>query len=263
MDIRPLHTEDDYRAALVEVSALVDLDPERGTPEGDRLEILSILIEDYERPTETALLLRSPANAAHLERSIAQLRAGDVPGPRFGLMKGKIKIADDFNAPLDPLTFTDHTQEKLMTVSGGSMATISKLDAAMHQLNLAIDLFLAGDYLASLTLAGAAEDILAGLSKAAGKPVAADAIADYHEKDVDPAVSAEKRRGVVFTVLNRARNTAKHADRPNENTVEVEQIHPLQMIMRAVPMCAHLGLNPSPQMEKMGAWIHDHPEAFQ
>ncbi|MFM0114956.1 hypothetical protein [Paraburkholderia nemoris] len=133
----------------------------------------------------------------------------------------------------------------------------------MHQLNLAIDLFLAGDSLASLTLAGAAEDIPAGLCRAAGKPVAADAIADYHEKDVDPAEPAEKRRRVIFTVLNRARNTAKHADRPNENTVEVEQIHPLQMIMGAVPMCAHLGLMPSAQMDKMGVWIHGRPEAFQ
>jgi antitoxin component HigA of HigAB toxin-antitoxin module len=48
MDIRPLHTENDYRAALAEVSALVDLDPEPGTPDGDRLEILSTLVERYE-----------------------------------------------------------------------------------------------------------------------------------------------------------------------------------------------------------------------
>lgn len=48
MDIRPLLTEDDYRVALAEVSALVDLDPEAGTPDGDRLEILSTLIERYE-----------------------------------------------------------------------------------------------------------------------------------------------------------------------------------------------------------------------
>lgn len=48
MDIRPLHSEDDYRAALTEVSALVDLDPEPGTPDGDRLEILSTLVERYE-----------------------------------------------------------------------------------------------------------------------------------------------------------------------------------------------------------------------
>ncbi|SOE63530.1 hypothetical protein SAMN05414139_02326 [Burkholderia sp. D7] len=48
MDIRPLHTKDDHRAALAEVSELVDLDPEAGTPEGDRLDVLSILVERYE-----------------------------------------------------------------------------------------------------------------------------------------------------------------------------------------------------------------------
>jgi hypothetical protein len=78
MDIRPLHTEDDYRAALAEVSAPVDLDPEPGTPEGDRLEILSILVEHYESLMETAHLLRSPANVAQLERFAAQLRAGKI-----------------------------------------------------------------------------------------------------------------------------------------------------------------------------------------
>ncbi len=55
MDIRPLHTENDYRAALVEVSALVDRDPETGTPEGDKLEVLSILVEYYERGFSAAL----------------------------------------------------------------------------------------------------------------------------------------------------------------------------------------------------------------
>jgi len=73
MDMRPLRTEGDYRAALAEVSALVDQDPEPGTPGGDRLEILSILVEHYEDSTETAHLLRAPANTAYLELSIAQL----------------------------------------------------------------------------------------------------------------------------------------------------------------------------------------------
>jgi HTH-type transcriptional regulator/antitoxin HigA len=48
MDIRPLHTEEDYKAALVAVSELVDADPEVGAPDGDRLEILSMLVERYE-----------------------------------------------------------------------------------------------------------------------------------------------------------------------------------------------------------------------
>jgi hypothetical protein len=70
MDIRPLHTDDDYRAALAEVSALVDQDQEPGTPEGDRLEVLSILVEYYEGGLmATEHLLRAPTNVDHLERS--------------------------------------------------------------------------------------------------------------------------------------------------------------------------------------------------
>lgn len=46
MDIRPIRTEADYCAALVEVSALMAA--EAGTPDGDRLDILATLIEAYE-----------------------------------------------------------------------------------------------------------------------------------------------------------------------------------------------------------------------
>jgi len=48
MDIRLLHNEEDYRAALAEVSALVDIDPEANTREGDRLELLGVLVGRYE-----------------------------------------------------------------------------------------------------------------------------------------------------------------------------------------------------------------------
>lgn len=48
MDIHPIHTEADYRATLKEISALMDSDPEAGTPEGDRLDILSTLVVAYE-----------------------------------------------------------------------------------------------------------------------------------------------------------------------------------------------------------------------
>jgi HTH-type transcriptional regulator/antitoxin HigA len=46
MDIRPIRTEADYRAALAEAGRLWDA--ELGTPEGDQMEVLSILIEAYE-----------------------------------------------------------------------------------------------------------------------------------------------------------------------------------------------------------------------
>ena len=48
MDIHPIRTEADYEATLGAVSALVDLDPAPGTPRGDKLEILAILVERYE-----------------------------------------------------------------------------------------------------------------------------------------------------------------------------------------------------------------------
>jgi antitoxin component HigA of HigAB toxin-antitoxin module/mRNA-degrading endonuclease HigB of HigAB toxin-antitoxin module len=45
--IRPIRTEADYQAALAQIGEL--LSAETGTPEGDRLEVLSVLVADYER----------------------------------------------------------------------------------------------------------------------------------------------------------------------------------------------------------------------
>ena len=46
MDIRPIRTEKDYRTALAEIEQLFDAKP--NTPEGDRLEVLTTLVEVYE-----------------------------------------------------------------------------------------------------------------------------------------------------------------------------------------------------------------------
>lgn len=48
MNIRPIHSESDYRAALSEVSAYFEHEPEPGSDDGDRFEILAALIEAYE-----------------------------------------------------------------------------------------------------------------------------------------------------------------------------------------------------------------------
>jgi HTH-type transcriptional regulator/antitoxin HigA len=48
MDIRPIHTETAYKATLTEISALMESDPDLGTPEGDRLDILVTLVQAYE-----------------------------------------------------------------------------------------------------------------------------------------------------------------------------------------------------------------------
>lgn len=48
MNICPIHTEADYKAVLREVSAYFDNEPEPGTEDGDRFEILLTLVEAYE-----------------------------------------------------------------------------------------------------------------------------------------------------------------------------------------------------------------------
>ena len=48
MDIQPIHTERDYKAALREISRLMTADPELDTAEGGRLDILTTLVQAYE-----------------------------------------------------------------------------------------------------------------------------------------------------------------------------------------------------------------------
>jgi HTH-type transcriptional regulator/antitoxin HigA len=46
MDIKPIRTENDYIEALAQIDSIFDAEP--GTPEGDLLEVLTILVEAYE-----------------------------------------------------------------------------------------------------------------------------------------------------------------------------------------------------------------------
>ena len=140
--------------------------------------------------------------------------------------------------------------------------TLTKLEVAVHQLDVALRLFIEGDYLSSLTLAGAAEEILGKLCEREEKQVAVDSVIAFHWKDTDPALTDKKRRAVLLGVLNSARNAAKHANDPNEAHFVVEQIFPLQMIMRAMPMARTLGLTPTSEA-KMVAWIRAHPDALR
>jgi HTH-type transcriptional regulator / antitoxin HigA len=47
--IRPLRSEAEYDAALEEIERYFDNEPKRGTPEGDRFDLLALVVEDYER----------------------------------------------------------------------------------------------------------------------------------------------------------------------------------------------------------------------
>lgn len=46
--LKIIKTKDDYAAALASIDRLITLDPEPGTPDGDELEVLTVLVKDYE-----------------------------------------------------------------------------------------------------------------------------------------------------------------------------------------------------------------------
>ncbi|MDM8549004.1 transcriptional regulator [Desulfobacterales bacterium HSG2] len=47
MHIKPIKTESDYNAALAEIERLMGAEPD--TPEGDKLDVLTTLVEAYEK----------------------------------------------------------------------------------------------------------------------------------------------------------------------------------------------------------------------
>jgi HTH-type transcriptional regulator/antitoxin HigA len=63
MDIRPIRTDDDHRAAAMEAERLFDAAQERelSSDEEDRLEVLTVLIENYEA-THLALRTGDPVD---------------------------------------------------------------------------------------------------------------------------------------------------------------------------------------------------------
>ncbi|WKC46032.1 helix-turn-helix domain-containing protein [Pseudomonas veronii] len=77
MNIRPIHTEQDYQEALKAVSLLFDNEPEPGTPEGDYLEVMITLIEAYEAK-HFPVDLPNPVDAIRFRMEQSGLSATDL-----------------------------------------------------------------------------------------------------------------------------------------------------------------------------------------
>ncbi len=77
MDIRPIHTEADYQATLKAISALMESDPDPGTPEGDRLDILTTLVQAYEA-THVPITAPDPVEAIKFRMEQSGLSVKDL-----------------------------------------------------------------------------------------------------------------------------------------------------------------------------------------
>mgnify|MGYP000007439808 CR=1 FL=1 len=77
MDIKPIRTEADYKAALKEVAALMESDPALGTPDGDRLDVLVTLVQAFEA-RHYAIDLPDPIEAIKFRMEQAGLTPKDL-----------------------------------------------------------------------------------------------------------------------------------------------------------------------------------------
>ncbi|MGH7035428.1 MAG: helix-turn-helix domain-containing protein [Stellaceae bacterium] len=90
--IRPLKTEADYDTALKDIEQYFAKEPEPGSREGDRFDMLALLIEDYERkhwpidaPDPIAAIRSHMENAGYRQAQFASLigsrsRASEILG---------------------------------------------------------------------------------------------------------------------------------------------------------------------------------------
>jgi antitoxin component HigA of HigAB toxin-antitoxin module len=82
MEITPIRTEKDHRAALRVVSSLVDQDPSPDTPDGERLDVLSTLVEAYEQKHQSLIDVKT-----ELLANPAVRQAYDAQAPEFELAR--------------------------------------------------------------------------------------------------------------------------------------------------------------------------------
>lgn len=77
MDIRPIRNEDDYDWALQEIATYFGSEPQPGTPEADRFDVLAALIESYETRA-WRIELPDPLDAIRYRMEIGNLRTRDL-----------------------------------------------------------------------------------------------------------------------------------------------------------------------------------------
>lgn len=108
MEIRPIRTEADYQATLKDISRLMENDPELGTPEGDRLDVLATLVQAYEAK-HYPIDLPDPIEAIKFRMEQAGLTAKDLE-PMIGQRNRVYEILNRKRALTLPMIWKLHQQ---------------------------------------------------------------------------------------------------------------------------------------------------------
>lgn len=123
---------------------------------------------------------------------------------------------------------------------------ISKREIACEQLTEAIALFLQHKFLCAVTLAGAAEGVLAGLLNAQGEKAIVERSVEAIDKLREAtglAVMEDLPANKIYKQWNTARNAIKHHDKNEEGIVTINFFDEAYwMIKRAISNASNLGI---------------------
>ncbi|QTT86939.1 helix-turn-helix domain-containing protein [Pseudomonas chlororaphis] len=106
MQIRPIHTDQDYRAALKQVSVLFDNEPEPGTAEGDYFDVMITLIEAFEAK-QFPVDLPNPIDAIKFRMEQSGLSAADL-APAIGRTNRVYEVLNGKRALTLPMIWKLH-----------------------------------------------------------------------------------------------------------------------------------------------------------
>ncbi len=123
MDIHPIRTEADYDAALAEIEQYFDREPEPGSAEADRFDVLAALIAAYERvhwpiepldPIEAILYCMEQRGYTQSELAAllrSRSRASEILNRRRPLTLDMIwKLHREWGIPAESLVRPYHTE---------------------------------------------------------------------------------------------------------------------------------------------------------
>jgi hypothetical protein len=123
---------------------------------------------------------------------------------------------------------------------------IGKREIAQTQLKEAIVLFLDKKFLCAITLAGAAEEVLARLLNAAGEQSVVEESVEAIQRLREAtglAMMENRPKKEIFNAWNAARNTIKHHNEKAEDTVTINLFDEAYwMIKRALGNASKLGV---------------------
>ncbi len=127
---------------------------------------------------------------------------------------------------------------------------IKKIDIAKHLLDRAIEAFFNDDVITAIHLAGASEEIL-------GKCCEYKGMENSFSILVRNATSLNKELiyKEIKDSLNETKNQLKHFRNANDDEVEILELDPIFLLLRAVINYMKLNIVPSPLIVKFTMWV--------